>query len=425
MLTKVVTLEKLKLCIASTSLQLGWIRIDYLIYSSWEKGNQNALKGYERSKREGGDQSGGWTEVRRRNKTPQDTRTVVTTYYVSNLPDNVSKLKIMNSFQKFGKLVDIYIGGKRDRSGSIFAFVIFEVVRDVKRLEYEMGRIRCGHYILRVNVEKYQKQDTLENKDNTKIAAPQMIMKTDTWRPTNQSLSFVDVVRGTTVKHSANEVKHINIRPTGFSKCSHDYVMVNEAINIQIIGELPMILSLEGNHETAIHYIGGMNVILKFVNSKATKVFHENQHNWNRWFKWIKIRFNDDLIYERLTWVRILGLPIRFRSFGNYMKAANAFGKALDSSWTKSDVSFGNKKYKVGVVECDGDWLPFDNPSTTTEIHDTKVVDEDDEMYEDNCIEEDDYDDVNDSDEDGISATWEVPMHVKNIIQDGKIIKES
>ncbi|CAI9277920.1 unnamed protein product [Lactuca saligna] len=245
-----------------------------------------------------------------------------------------------------------------------------------------MGRIRCGYCILRVNMVKYQKLDTLENKDSIKFAATQMRMKTNKWCPTNQSLSFADMVHGTMVKYSENEVRNINIRLVSFSKCSHDCVMVGEAINIQIIGELPMILSLEGKHEATVHYIGCMNVIFKFVNSKMAKVFHENQQNSNRWFKLLKMRFNDDLVCERLTRVKILGLPIRFHSFENYMKIVNAFRKTIESPWTKGvessdfdlyygfvcvltktrtiingeiDVSFGKKKYKVGVVECDRD----------------------------------------------------------------------
>ncbi|CAH1438930.1 unnamed protein product [Lactuca virosa] len=62
------------------------------------------------------------------------------------------------SFQPFGRVVDIYIGGKRDCSGSIFAFVRFEDIHDAKVLEKEMSKFRCGHCILRVNIAHYQKQ---------------------------------------------------------------------------------------------------------------------------------------------------------------------------------------------------------------------------------------------------------------------------
>ncbi|CAH1448030.1 unnamed protein product [Lactuca virosa] len=81
----------------------------------------------------------------------------VTSYYVSNLPFGIKKFKITKEFEIFGKVVDIYIGGKKDKTGSIFAFVRFEGVRDAKTLKKEMSRVRC-HYILKVNIARYQKQ---------------------------------------------------------------------------------------------------------------------------------------------------------------------------------------------------------------------------------------------------------------------------
>ncbi|CAH1438900.1 unnamed protein product [Lactuca virosa] len=100
-----------------------------------------------------------WTEVRRRRKSTheRDANAHVISYYVSNLPDNANKIKIRKSFHIFGKVVDIYIGSKRDKSGSLFAFVRFEGVRDAKILEKEMSRVRCEHCILKVNIAKYQR----------------------------------------------------------------------------------------------------------------------------------------------------------------------------------------------------------------------------------------------------------------------------
>ncbi|CAH1436741.1 unnamed protein product [Lactuca virosa] len=77
--------------------------------------------------------------------------------YVSNLPDGVNKIKIREIFKVFGKVVDIYIGRKRDRSGSLLTFVRFNGVRDAKSLEQDMNRVRCDHCILKVNIARYQK----------------------------------------------------------------------------------------------------------------------------------------------------------------------------------------------------------------------------------------------------------------------------
>lgn len=67
--------------------------------------------------------------------------------------------------------MDTYIGDQRDRSGLIFAFVRFKVVQDAKTLE--MGKVRCGHYILKVNLACYKKQHgCTRSKANTSYTAP-------------------------------------------------------------------------------------------------------------------------------------------------------------------------------------------------------------------------------------------------------------
>lgn len=47
--------------------------------------------------------------------------------------------------------------GKKKKIGSIFVFIRFKGVRDTTILENEMCRVRCEHFILKVNIAKYQK----------------------------------------------------------------------------------------------------------------------------------------------------------------------------------------------------------------------------------------------------------------------------
>lgn len=86
--------------------------------------------------------------------------------------------------------------------------------------------------------------------------------------------------------------------------------MVGEVISIQHIAELPTILPVDGNHVGMVYYIGGLNVMIKFINTASSKAFYENEHNWNRWFKWLKMGFCNDMPQERITWIKIYGLLI-------------------------------------------------------------------------------------------------------------------
>ncbi|KAI3738596.1 hypothetical protein L2E82_28633 [Cichorium intybus] len=96
--------------------------------------------------------------------------------------------------------------------------------------------------------------------------------------------------------------------------------MVGETLSTQHIADLPTILPIDGNPAGKVYYIGGMNVIRKFTSSKSAAAFYENENNWNRWFKWLKMGFNDEMVQERITWIRILSLPICFRSMEVFAK---------------------------------------------------------------------------------------------------------
>nr|KAJ0213780.1 hypothetical protein LSAT_V11C400196190 [Lactuca sativa] len=225
--------------------------------------------------------------------------------------------------------------------------------------------------------------------------------------------------------------------------------MVGEVISIQHIAELPTILPLDGNHAGTVYYIGGLNVMVKFINTASAKAFYENENNWNRWFKWLKMGFNDDVPQERITWVKIYGLPIRFRTEDNIASIANKFGKVLEITnfhWQRFDLSCGevciitrqntiideevtvtfeNNFYRVGVVEYDRDWTPFDSSIKTDWInHDDDMNDYNDEdLEEENSDEDEEGDDDQNSKDDGIPPSVEIPAD--DPPEEGDIVEES
>ncbi|KAL4576683.1 hypothetical protein LXL04_012781 [Taraxacum kok-saghyz] len=400
---------------------------------------------------------GGWSKVRRKGSRQHNTggyEEAVTSYFVSNLPNGANKTKIRLAFIQFGRVVDVYIGGKRDRSGSIFAFVRFANVRDAKALELEMNKVKYEHCILRVNIAKYQKQNgNGQSKAASSVPSsnPRHAPPTRTpikWKgqQAHTYRSYAKVVTGSYHQQNEKEPGIIEIKPATHSKDWEDCVIVGEPISLQHIADLPTLLPLDGNPCGKVYYIGGLNVLLKFTNRVTAKAFYENEHNWNRWFKWLKMGFNDDLPQERLAWVTVFGLPVRFRSAENYERVASRFGKVIQSAihdWTQYDLSdgyicintkqntiineeikviFSNKIYRVGVVEFDRDWKPYDNiPPQTLESDDDE--EDDDDANEDNQEEgledaDEDLDDALKSDNDEHNTNKEEP-------EDGEIIEDS
>lgn len=97
----------------------------------------------------------GWTTIRRKN---HKGRSKITSFYVSNISQETTIDVMYEAFQGFGNLVDIYIPGRKDKGGSFFAFIKYENVRDAVEMEKKLNRVRCGHYITKVNISKYEKK---------------------------------------------------------------------------------------------------------------------------------------------------------------------------------------------------------------------------------------------------------------------------
>lgn len=229
---------------------------------------------------------GEWTEVRRRKKPIQnmETNANITSFYVSNLPDNVSKIKIRNSFQVFGKVADIYIGGKRDRSGSMFAFVRFEGVKDAKILEMEMSRVRCEHCILKVNIAKYMRKSNAPTATRNHVSlngAPAHpthnghYFQPTVCRPQGNK-TFAEAVAGQKFTSTTTTRHVIDLKPIKITRNWDDCVLTGEVLNAQLIADIPTILQVDGNASGRVYYTGGLRILIKFNNKKEVESFYAN-----------------------------------------------------------------------------------------------------------------------------------------------------
>ncbi|KAL4582224.1 hypothetical protein LXL04_006768 [Taraxacum kok-saghyz] len=386
-----------------------------------------------------------WKKVHRRrshNQQHNEEYTHVTSFYVSNLPERVTKLNIRKSLEPFGKIVDIYIGGKRDRSGSIFAFVRFANVRDRKALEVAMERERTHPH------------------PQTTPCPPPPPPKTYMHKPHYGQKSYVDTVACKKNDEEAPNKKKIvvEVKParawSGWGGC----ILSGEVLNAQLISTIPMLLKLDGNVSGRIYYVGGLKMLIKFIKEKDAEAFLADDSNWNRWFSWLKKGFSEESEFKRITWINIWGVPTRFRSDINYSRIANPFGKVIETyrTWDAINVSTGHVciltksikmineevtikyndvSYKVGVVDFDRDWSPFD--AMEGEHHwfkhpEQEELEGDDETNSENSEDSNDPledQENNEEDDDGVSDTVVVPntqtLIQEDTLEEGEIVEET
>ncbi|CAH1433515.1 unnamed protein product [Lactuca virosa] len=103
--------------------------------------------------------------------------------------------------------------------------------------------------------------------------------------------------------------------------------LIGEAHSFDHIVSLPT--SLLMNDDTK--YFGGLCVALGLRTSVKANEFLEDNNRWKDWFKWMIRADQKEFPYERTTWLKILGLPLRFFDEENFSKIAERFDKVIFS----------------------------------------------------------------------------------------------
>ncbi|MCH84791.1 hypothetical protein A2U01_0005627, partial [Trifolium medium] len=89
-----------------------------------------------------------------------------TTCYVNNLPEDIGEKELERTFERWGKVVDVYIARKRNKAGRIFGFVRYAGVKDETWLEEQLQDVWFGSYKVWVNISRYEKPSTKTVKRN-------------------------------------------------------------------------------------------------------------------------------------------------------------------------------------------------------------------------------------------------------------------
>ncbi|CAH1422923.1 unnamed protein product [Lactuca virosa] len=104
--------------------------------------------------------TGEWAEVRRRKANVRTQQSnALTNYFVAGFPDYTKKEELRRPFSRFGKVVDVYFGWKKDYRKKNYAFIRFMGVDDAKVLETRLQGIKCKEMVLDVNISKHHRKE--------------------------------------------------------------------------------------------------------------------------------------------------------------------------------------------------------------------------------------------------------------------------
>ncbi|KAI3500567.1 hypothetical protein L1887_36391 [Cichorium endivia] len=281
-----------------------------------------------------------WMEVRRkvRNRPPGDYPNA-NPFYIAGLSEGTRKIDIRDCFRRFGEIVDIYMGTKKNSSGKNFAFVKFIKVKDIWSLEKEMQGVVCYSKTLSVNIAKYGRDKNLTGgaPPQPKPSLPKPAAPAFHYAPREMPSgigpssvrTFAEVISGSSKKPPALPTPiSLQVSNTARNWLSNS-VLVGEALSLDHMASLPSYLNVRDGSLVGVKYIGGLNVALCFKNHSLAKEFLDDSDRWIEWFHWIVFGDSKDFCDERIAWVNVMGLPVRLWSDDNISSIIKPFGKII------------------------------------------------------------------------------------------------
>ncbi|CAH1421543.1 unnamed protein product [Lactuca virosa] len=170
---------------------------------------------------------------------------------------------VRKTFQTFGKLVVVYIFGRKDKGGSFFAFIRYEGVKDIDSLVLTLNQVRCGHCIAKVNIAKYVKKPPRLIPPPRSNRTSQPVIPSTKWNNICNGKSFVEVVSGNhrkydTTPHSPSvEILMVLLKRAPMLDSCNSRCLIGEVKDLKLLNNMHTLLNVDESIATRVLYAGG------------------------------------------------------------------------------------------------------------------------------------------------------------------------
>jgi len=82
-----------------------------------------------------------------------------TSFFYTNFPEHFREGDLWKVFQRWGRVLDVFVSRKFNARNQKFGFARFQGVKDFFSLERELDAIWIGTWKLQVNLPKYQRKE--------------------------------------------------------------------------------------------------------------------------------------------------------------------------------------------------------------------------------------------------------------------------
>lgn len=284
----------------------------------------------------------------------------ITSFFVTNLPYWCSLEDLWRTFKPFGNMVDAFLTKRKDKLGRYFAFVRFEDILDGTDMAKQLSQVILGRNRAVVNVAKFGKNarkpvhtrvppQSFYHPPHLPPPPPPFLTSrppAKTWAP-NPGPSFRAAPSGSPDPFPPILSVHLP-SPVSFSWKKSS--LIGKALDLNRLACMEQFLSLADSDRVSLCYVGGLNVFLTFQSSQQVREFLSSKADlWKQWFSSLEIWNGQDVKFERIAWLKIMGVPLQFWDKMVMNSIGEKFGTVVQES--QATVHDGNLSFEnVGIL---------------------------------------------------------------------------
>jgi len=270
-----------------------------------------------------------------------------TSFFFTNFPEHFMERDLWKVFQRWGRVLDVFVSRKLNARNRKFGFVRFQGVNDVFSLEREFDAIWIGTWKLQVNLPKYHRKDG-PRKQRNEEARLEWSPKTNTTFPREawnvkgkqtKQFSFAQVVSDSVVKNGVGEnvsssqgdekVTQITVELEQESWLEGSYVgCFKEFPCMQLIKES---FVMGGFSLVNVRYLGGSFALLSCVErGSLQKIIADNRTWFDEVFSSVTPWDGSFASKERFAWIRCRGIPLQLWCNQSFHKVGAVVGEVVE-----------------------------------------------------------------------------------------------
>ncbi|GKV49313.1 hypothetical protein SLEP1_g56069 [Rubroshorea leprosula] len=231
------------------------------------------------------------------------------TFFFYNFPEELDAKFLWNSFQMYGKVVDVYIPSKRDKRGKRYGFVRLSGVKNEIQMERRLNEIWIGPYKMRVKIaNERQRKSSLSRKVQGvfKVSGSTSIMN----RLVQPGQSYAQAVKGQG-KREDKAPEQSQEKERKEAPKMEVGGMVAVVRSMALVSEIQEQLDADGG-SISLSPIGGRRMLLtEKVTGSLSDYMKHNEELFGMWFESITPWEKAPKEKSRMMWVRISSVPLK------------------------------------------------------------------------------------------------------------------